>query len=204
MVRPNAFEPRSARIRTSGTVTLFLHRCPPGANKFLTFCDFLQHCRILYWMDLSACISSVSSMRFSSDPVALQSPGRLRSSNFHCVLPGTFPETWCIRSTISPPVRPSGAVDAGNHRSCLCTCSATGGRIDRSRLFTARLANRNAIVLADECSGAFSRMFSFVSARHAALLEIACTMFFLMTNLFLPQTTPLCTMLTGRLSLPHR
>ena len=59
--------------------------------------------RSVRWMDLSACTPSASAMMFSSHLFSVQSPRRLRSSNLSCVLPCTFPESWFIRSTASPP-----------------------------------------------------------------------------------------------------
>ena len=60
------------------------------------------------------------------------------------------------------------------------------------RPFTRRLATSVAPLLADDCFGAFSRMFPFVPAYRTALLNAvtACPLFFMITTLFLPHSAP--------------
>ena len=76
VVRPSLFEPHSARVQRSdrGSVSLPTR-----------------------WI----CQRAIC--RRPPNTFTLQTQGRLRSSNFHCVLPSTSQETWSIRWTTSPP-----------------------------------------------------------------------------------------------------
>ena len=83
VVRPQACEPRSPRLRqcmnhvVSEAATLFLHHCPLPDNQVPDLVRIPLVLRSLRWMDLSACTPSASVMRTSACLFALQTPGRL-------------------------------------------------------------------------------------------------------------------------------
>ena len=133
---------------------------------------------------------SATAVRFSSHLFALQTPGRLCSCIFRCVKLDTFQWTCCSSSTTSPPyVLPLLARYVALPSILSLYQFSNGEACPTIRLFTRRLATSVAPMLADECFGAFSRMFPFVPAYHTGLLnaETACSFLFLITTLFLPQ-----------------
>ena len=116
----------------SRTATLLLHHCPLAANQVV---DLLRVPTVLQKSVLDGTVS-VHSVGICDEvlvrPFALQTPRRLGSSNFCCVLPGlsrrrgpfarpfllrTFFFCWLGMSCGRP--------------SCLCTGSTTGGLVDR-------------------------------------------------------------------------
>ena len=146
VVRPNAFEPRSARIqqcvkpcqdgdRVSATL-------PTGCQQVL---DLLRLPPVLQDSLLDGSVSVhfvgildevfVRPRRFakSRTPAFLKLPPR-PARHFPRDLVHSLDHFSSCTSFWSG--------RACNHRSCLCTCSATCRRTDRCRLFTARLANR--------------------------------------------------------------
>ena len=151
-------------------------------TNYLTFCEFLQ-----CWRDLSACTPSASSIGSANcrSPAFSELPLR----------PAKHFSRDLVYSLHHLHLRKSFLCSLGmshNRRSCLCTNSATGRRVERFALFTRR--PETSVTAGSDCSDEVSRMFPFASAcRFAQCSDIICSLFFLVTTLSKRRTPRPCT-----------